>query len=259
MTLYQDALQLETIEEGHYVWRPTSDWYQGFGTYGGLIFAALIRAIEKESEFPVRRLSVDLCAPVVEAEVTIKVRLMRQGLNSQFFQIECRQKKKVCVVASATTGCERVTELDRREGRTLNLEETKAASFEDPDMPAFCDHFDYWPTLGTFPYPAGADLKVGGWLQSKEEVKLDQAHICALIDAWWPALLVASQGPRPMGTISFTIDFVHPPLDGSIAGPTFVECASPIIEEGYSVEYDRLWSADGTLLACAQQLVVVIM
>ena len=63
--------------------------------------------------------------------------------------------------------------------------------------------------------------------------------------------------PRPMGTISIAIDLMwtHAEKDET---PCFLENCSKEVSVGYSVEHNKLWRSDGTLLAIAQQNIVLI-
>ena len=68
---------------------------------------------------------------------------------------------------------------------------------------------------------------------------------------------MALDGPRPMGTISCTIDFS---LTESFVQdePCLLENTCVEVHEGYAVENNVLWSAKGRVLARTQQNVVII-
>ena len=99
-------------------------------------------------------------------------------------------------------------------------------------------------------------LKSGGWIRPKFSAPRDHALVAALMDAWWPAALGAARGPRPMGTISFAIDFLDAPCEAE--GPFYLEVTSAHISEGYSLEIDTLWDHEGRCLARAQQNIAII-
>ena len=79
-----------------------------------------------------------------------------------------------------------------------------------------------------------------------------------MIDAWWPALYTTSSRHREMGTISFHANLSHG-LESQDAAQFFllkVFCQHS--SSGYSTEVNQLWASDGSLIAQAQQMLVLI-
>ena len=256
---FRESLQIVHQAPNHFIWSPTADWYQGRGVYGGLVFAVISEVIKKNTQLPIRRLTIDLCAPVLAQETILSIRELRRGTNTQFLQIECLQEGKVVAAANATCGGARTSDLDCHHNQRLSITPPKddAIPFH-PSMPSFSRHFEYWPTWGSLPFSKASELKTGGWIRARNDRILDQAMICALIDSWWPALYLSVETPRPMGTISCSIDFTHPSLPISHPQPFRLENSCSEVRDGYSIEHNTLWSSQGTLLAMSQQSIVVI-
>ena len=236
----------------------SEDWYQGRGIYGGLVFAQFVFALRGKTEFPIRRLTVDMCAPVLAGDIEIKVQEARKGVNSHFFYVCAIQGTKVVAHGSAVCGGARSNLFDIH---THPAPEEIPPTFDsipsNPLMPEFTNHFEYWPTIGAFPFSQATDLRCGGWIRHRQDRLIDTEMVAALLDAWWPSVSLALNGPRPMGTISCTIDFSMTESFEQTE-PCLLENTCVEVHEGYAVENNVLWSAKGRVLARAQQNVVII-
>jgi hypothetical protein len=80
----------------------------------------------------------------------------------------------------------------------------------------------------------------------------------ALADAWWPAGIATEAGPRPIGTIAFTLQMFAPrePLDPG--EPLFHRARALAAQGGFVVEQRELWTSRGELVALNQQTFVWI-
>ena len=86
---------------------------------------------------------------------------------------------------------------------------------------------------------------------------LGAARRLAVLDAaCGPAVLGAARQLRPMGTMSFAMDFLRPPTQEP--GPFYLEVSSAHVADGYSLEMNELWDHQGHLLARAQQNIAII-
>ncbi len=239
--------------------KDTASWYQGRGVYGGLVFAQMVYKIERVSRFPIRRLTVDMCAPVAAGDVQIEVQEVRCGANTQFYYVACLQANKVVAHGTAVCGGSRVNDFDRHNFEMPQPTPPTMPSIPaNPLMPTFTQHFEYWPTIGPFPFTRSQKLDCGGWIRSRHDQTLDAALIVALMDAWWPAVSLGLNAPRPMGTISFTVDICPMEEPLSSEEPCLLHNACSEVHEGYAVENNMLWSSTGKLLARSQQNVVII-
>ena len=88
-------------------------------------------------------------------------------------------------------------------------------------------------------------------------LRRDEALAAALLDMWWPAILVTRQQARPMGSITYNASFYLPaePLKTDYA---LLTTQSSVTEQGYAQERDMLWTRDGHLIAMAEQQILVI-
>ena len=257
MTQFESATTAQHTSGDHFSWFPDLSWGQGPGVYGGLTLAAMARTTENLADFPIRRISAELYAPVNATPCIVKVFEKRRGSKTQFFQVDVTQASQPVAFASIACGAARPKDFDRNPTKVLPTF-TGPQMPKHPMMPAFTNHFDYRVCDGSFPMrnEKAPRLYSAGWLSLSEPGVRDAAMVIGLLDAWWPALLLAANGPRPMATVSFTADLLAPASTSS--GPCFLEVETDHVVDGYAVETDRLWSADGQLLGIAQQRIALI-
>ncbi len=250
----------EEITENRYHWDFDPSWHQGRGAYGGLIFGAMTHITAKHSPFPLRRLSAELCAPILSGGVELAIEEMRKGAATRFYQIRFTQGGKIAAFGSVTCGSVRNTDLDCRDEKAPDFPDWRERKpiFFSKGMPDFCRHFNYWPVLG-FPHSMPKKLKTGGWVQAvKPGQHMTQELIAGLIDTWWPSIYLRAEKPRLMGTLSFAMDFMHPPLEDIGVDPCMLICETDTVHEGFALELNRLYDSNGRLLAQAQQLIAII-
>mgnify|MGYP001160808613 CR=1 FL=1 len=247
---FRQALDLSTPHD--------ESWYQGRGVYGGLVFAQMAIQVSKHSNFPLRRLTVDMCAPVLAEDMVVEVQQARAGANSGFFYIACLQKGKIVAHGTAVCGGKRLGDFDQHTFVMPQREIPESPAIpQNPLMPKFTQHFEYWPTIGAFPFSRSTNLECGGWIRSRHDSTIDVPMALSLMDAWWPSISLGIDGPRPMGTISFTVDFCFEDAFEQ-SEPCLLHNTCLEVQDGYAIENNMLWSANGRLLARSQQNVVII-
>ncbi len=247
---FRSALNIETPHD--------DSWYQGRGVYGGLVFAQMAVEVSKHSHFPLRRLTVDMCAPVLAEEMTIDIQQARVGANSGFYYVACLQNGKVVAHGTAVCGGKRLGDFDQHTFVMPQRDVPTIPSLpQNPLMPKFTQHFQYWPTNGALPFSRSKELECGGWIRSRHDSTIDIPMALSLMDAWWPSVSLGLNGPRPMGTISFTADFCFEAAFQQTE-PCLLHNTCLEVQDGYAIENNMLWSSNGKLLARSQQNVVII-
>lgn len=257
MTSFQHASTPERLSAGHFTWTADQSWFQGRGIYGGLTFATLVRAIELSTTLPLRRLSVELCAPISDQPCDIRIGQARRGASTEFLTIELKQSEQMMLIGTAVCAVNRDQSIDRSPSHPLPSPNVPPLS-ANPLMPPFSQHFEYRPTTGELPMSGQTTdrLRTGGWIQARTGTKRDSALVLGLIDAWWPALFLAVNRPRAMGTISFAVELLNQPT--AQCGAFYIESQTEHCVGGYALEENRLWDHNGALLAQAQQRVALI-
>ncbi len=238
-------------------------WLQGRGLFGGLVVGAMIRAMEHEveRERSLRSLTAELCGPSQPGPLTVRVERLREGsavstLTAQVIQNEAVQAHAVGVFGKARADTRALVDLppvERPDWRTLEV-----SPVEPPFAPDFTRYFEFRAVSGA-PFSAGREARTSTWLKPRHAGPArDAAWVAACADACWPGVFVIESGPRPMATISYTLQLVSG-LDGlDPDAPLFHRGTVASLREGYAVEYRELWGEDGRLVALNQQTFAVI-
>jgi hypothetical protein len=240
-------------------------WEQGRGAFGGLVVAALIRAMEASEPTPdrsLRSLTAEICGPVLAGEIEIAVRVLRRGSGVTTLAAQIEQDGEVAAHAVGVLGRARA---DRPRRSFLAPPSPppwrEVAPLPDPP-PAFVPRFARFlemRNVGPAPFSGAAEPEASGWVRMKNPgAARDAAFLAALADAYWPAIFSVEAATRPVGTIAFTFQ----PLgtcDGLDPEAPFFNRARVVAEaEGYTVELRELWGEDGRLLALNEQTIAII-
>lgn len=239
-------------------------WQQGRGAYGGLVVAALVRALEADGEpgegKSLRSLHAVLCGPVQPGLATIRTEGLRTGTGTAFREARLVQGGEIQASALAVFGRARSADLDEK---TVVMPAVAPAAglppapIGPPLAPVFTAHFDYRPCYGNLPFTGAKEAVSGAWVRAKARGALDGAALAAvLLDALWPAPSVKMTVPRPIATVAFTMQVIDGFADPDAHALLVV--SSDVVHEGYFVEWRELWGADGRLIARNQQTIALI-
>ena len=240
-------------------------WQQGRGTFGGLVLASLVRAIEAFDSDPARRLrslTAEICGPVPTGINAIRVERLRTGTGVSTLAARLERDGEVLAHAVGVLG------RPRAEGTDFTALPTPAMppwqevpvnlSVRGPFAPAFAQHFEYRP-LGAPPFSGGPEAVVAGWVRPRDPGPArDAAYVTALADAWWPALFVRLTEPRPISTVAFTLQLLDGPEGLDPEAPLFHAARALASRGGYMVEMRELRGEDGRLVALNQQTFTII-
>ncbi|HEX5064028.1 MAG TPA: thioesterase family protein [Kofleriaceae bacterium] len=238
-------------------------WRQGRGAYGGLTIAAAIRAIEQRVADPrrkVRTVTAEIPGPTLPGEAAFSVDVLRSGNSVTVARAALSQAGEVTTHAVAVLAASRPVP-DPPTWRDVARPASPPWQDIDPiprggPFPEFAQHFEYRIVSGAA--GSGGTAQTIGWVRPREPgASRDAAYIAALIDAWWPAMLVRTGAMRPLGTIAYTLELVDDLVETSDA-PLLYRGTVPIAGDGYFLETRELWTDDGRLLALNHQTFVVI-
>ena len=108
--------------------------------------------------FPLRRLTVDMCAPVLAEDMVVEVQQARVGANGGFFYIACLQKERLWLmwqfVEANVSGI-----LINTPSLCHNVTFQPFHRFHKSLMPKFTQHFGII-IIGAFPFSRSRDLSV---------------------------------------------------------------------------------------------------
>ena len=255
--------EVTTGEAGVYKAQFDPSWFKGPGACGGLVFAALARAFQgaqDNQERKIRSLSVQLCAPAPATPLTIEVENVRSGKRICHMRALMKSEVETIAIASAVMGSDRPTAYDFNTFKMPDVPPPEDC-MQLPSMPAeiaYMRQLDVRPCWGGIPMSGHEGAFSGGWLKPINCPEYwDEALAAALLDMWWPAILVTRPEGRPMGSITYNASFYLPtePLKTDYA---LLTTESSVTEQGYAQERDMLWTRDGHLIAMAEQQILVI-
>lgn len=261
-----DLLTLSTpvpVSEGRFVWQVPEGWNQGRGAYGGLVIATLIRAasVGVADDKPLRTLTATLCGPTMVGACEIRTTSLRVGSGTHVVEAELVQGDELRVRMTAIFGRTRVRDGTWQDGALPDVphwREMELAPVVPPIAPMFAQNFHFRVVEG-FPFTPAQPRRTSGWVRVAEPgADRGPAYLAAHIDAWWPVLLLEATRPRPIATISFTLDLLGG-FDGlDPEAPLLHEAHCPRANDGFAVEYRTLRGEDGRVLAANTQTFVMI-
>ncbi|WP_170229635.1 acyl-CoA thioesterase [Polyangium fumosum] len=237
-------------------------WQQGRGAFGGFSLAVLVRALESTedvAERPLRSLTAELCGPLLPGPAEVSVEVLRRGSGQTTVAARVVQEGAVishAVGILARARADTTTHLEIPPPRLTPWKDV--APMPSQEWPTFAKFFEYRVT-GPFPFSGHSSPVTETWVRLRPPCpKLDAAYLTALADATWPASFSVWTEPRPVGTVSFTLQ-LFPPFDGVAEGAPLLHRGQVLVAaDGYSVEQRQLWTEDGRLLALNHQTIATI-
>lgn len=238
-------------------------WGQARGTFGGLLFGAVIDAVRQrdvDRERHLRSITAEIAGPVPVGPAKVTVTEVRRGSAVSTWSTSMQSGDDTLVVANVVLG------RDRNIDRVWQPERPAAPPWADcpvvptgpPFGPEFTQYFEIRPT-GVMPFSGAAEAVASGWLRPRRaSAGIGCAELVAMGDAWWPAVFAIERAPRPIATISF---FAQCFLGDRILPadvPLYHRARSVAASGGYFVEHRELWTAQGELVLLNQQTFVII-
>ncbi|MDP6946816.1 MAG: thioesterase family protein [Myxococcota bacterium] len=239
----------------------TEEWFQGRGSFGGLVVGALLHAFTETLEAPdfsPRSLTVHFCSPGKAGPAQCRVKVEYRGRSGAQLTGCVVGDNQVIATGSAFFGLSRPSKMKWSTDERPQIAGPRTFSRAPwlPALPAFCKQIDYRYAFGTAPYGGGDEAVMGGWSRPAEGGVLDYPTLAALLDVWAPPALARISTFAPAATIDLTTHFLAPPPAEPDA---FVlhHCTAPTMGGGYAETLGTAWSEDGTLLARTRQWVAI--
>ncbi len=238
------------------------DWFQGRGAYGGLLGGVLLRSMMRELDAPARAprsLTVHFCAPALEGEASVSVRVERAGRQVTHLSARLEQQGHVVCLASATFAESRETSLSYGTARPPQVPPAGEVPVVPSEvLPSFARFFEYRWCVGSPPYSGADEALVGGWIRPRVPSPLDAPLVVALLDSFPPSAFARVEGFCNGATMDYTAHFYVPlPLDAPPDAHYLRTGQSRWAAEGYTDDIAELWSADGRLIAQLRQVAAV--
>lgn len=241
-------------------WAVDPSWHQGPGAFGGLVAAVLLDEAQRHVDpgLVPRAIDVRLMEP---ASGTLRLSATTMRAGRAVVHVTSTLSRGDRPVAAATT----MFAVPRpfvapappaTPPEVPRFSTTRPGSLGAEGAPAFTRHIDFRPCWGRGPFVASApEQRFGGWVRPVEPAVPDSGLALLLLDAWPPGLFAAAPRPVPAATVCLSAHFIAPLGDDPAWIGTVLGRAAA---DGYASQDNEVWSADGRLLARAQQLFAML-
>jgi len=245
-------------------WVVPDGWQQGRGAWGGLVVAAHLRAVQEcDAQRAIRTICCQIPAPVPVGTQQCEVAAVRVGSGMSTWQSTMTNAQSGDVVSVATVlhaQPRALVDLPPIVGTVSRPDAPEADQVPvipvaPPLGPVFAEHLQFRVIAG-IPMSAG-EPRCLGWIDLPDAKGWDAIRLLAVVDAWWPCVLVALPTVRPMATVDFTAHLLIDPATVP-AGPLLVDNRLLAAHEGFTTEVRRLWTSDGRLVVENLQSIAVI-
>lgn len=249
-------------------WDVPPGWQQGRGAWGGLVVAAAVRAAEAAEravpaeavERTVRSVSVQMLAPVLAGPALVRTAQLRRGSATACWRVEVHSGGEHAAEAAVVLGDARAADLSLPQSvppEVTAWADAPVIEVAPPLGPDFAVHLQFRPLSG-YPY-SGVAGETWAWVRPREVAdRYDAGALLGLVDAMWPATLLAVTAPRPMATLSFSASLLLDPAQVDSAEPLLHRGSIAAAADGYVTETRHLWTASGQLAVVNTQVVAVI-
>jgi acyl-CoA thioesterase len=248
-------------------WRghTSPDYWAFVSPFGGATAATLLRAIIQHPQRLGDPLSftINFCAPVLEGDFELDVRLIKANRSTQHWSVELSQNGgEVATFATAVFATRRPSWSHQR-AKIPNappFDQTRphprgrlAASWvRQYDM----RFIEGGPQLDGAPYaePASAFSKL--WIGDHTPRRIDALSLLAMSDAFFGRIFHVRNELVPFGTVSLTTYF-HADADELLAediSHLLATADARIFHKSFGDQSGELWSPDGRLLATTTQI-----
>lgn len=235
------------------------DWGQGRATFGGVVAALALTAMEKQLSRPrsVQVFNLQFIAPAEFGPVAVEVQAIREGKSVSHMQAVLTQQGSPIALAIASFADGRPSQLHVPALVAPDIDPPEKGR-DRPDIngftPAFIRHFDYRWIFGETPFMASTEKAIGGWIRFRDsDQNITAAHVLSMIDAWPPAALSMMSTPAPASTLNWTVRWTDHPLDFSTKEYCQFHTELDFAHQGIAHSRSFFWAPDGQLIAISEQ------
>ncbi len=257
------ASSVTRTNDGHFAIDVPSGWEQGRGAFGGLVVAALARAViasEPDEARTLRTVSLEILSPLSpSSRALIRVEPLKRGSGVSAYDARILEDEPggAAVRARATftlaTSRTRELDLDARPPEMRPYESVPVAPIGPPLGPVFTQHFEFRPTVGV-PFSGDASTGVEGWVRPLACSEWGPPEWLAMVDTYWPTPILRTTTPRPMVTLNFAAHLVEAPP----RGPLYFRSRASVGKDGFVDELRELFAPDGRLVVSNPQVIAIV-
>jgi len=253
---------IEKVGE-HFEVRIPPSWMQGRASFGGLVGAVAVEAMQRALESPqaLRSIQVLFCGPVGTETLHIDTQILRQGRNVTSMRADLIQEGRINCTVLATFGASRDSKVP-----VHNLE--SRPSVPQPDTlesfpyvegltPLFTQYFDMRWAEGDRPFSECQDKVHGMWTRFKESGPASKNHLIAIADMPPPIVLSMLAQPANGSSLTWMLEFIGDDWQADTSGWWYVKTELSQSSEGYSQQQYTIWAPDGRPVAVGRQMMTV--
>lgn len=257
---FDHAIQLDPQADGRFIARTSEHYWNMISPFGGTTIATALQAI---LQHPQRlgdplALTVNFAGPIQKGALTVHVVPARTGRSTQHWQIAIHQEGDAAPLLTGTAvfAVRRQTWSDT-ESRLPEVPgpeglERQAPPAQIPFLERYAMRY-----VDSHPLRGGDDSRTQCWISDVPPRPIDFCSLAAYCDTFVPRLFVRKGAPRPISTVTLSINF-H--VDGETLQReqslhAFGRSKANAFRDGYYDQEALLWSRAGTLLATTHQVV----
>lgn len=235
-------------------------YWNAISPFGGTTVATLLQAILTHPDRlgdPLA-MTVNFAAPIRQGEFSVRAHPVRTSRSTQHWLMEIRQEGSTepVITGSAVFAVRRETWSDTESKLPPASPPEELARYAPPTAVPFLQMYDV-RYADCDPLGGGEHSVTQCWIGDVPPRKLDFPAIAAYCDAFVPRVFVRKGAPRPIATVTMSINF-H--VDGQTLAQqqglfAFGKARANAFNGGFHDQEAQLWSQDGTLLATTHQLV----
>lgn len=257
---FDQAIALERGADDGYFGRTSERYWNAISPFGGTTVATLLQAmlIHPQRLGDPLAMTVNFAGPIRQGEFTVRVAVARAGRSTQHWQLEIHQAGDEQPVATGTSvfAVRRESWSDTESKLPEVAGPSGLVRHEPPINVPFLEMYDM-RYVACDPLAGGKDSTTQCWISDVPPRPLDFPAIAAYCDSFIPRLFVRKGAPRPISTVTLSINF-H--VDSAALGQrsmqhAFCKAKANAFNGGYYDQEGQLWGEDGTLLATTHQLV----
>ena len=266
-TAFQRDTAVRRAADGSFAATVGETWRAGRGPHGGYLAALILRGLIEEVGDPAREprsLTIHYARAPQPGPVRLAVTVERAGrsLSTVSARLEQEGELMALVLAAFSVPWPALEAHELPMPEVPPPERRRAEPIPvGPGIPAFLQHMVMAPRIGVAPFTGSdAPMDVGGWVGLHEPQLLDAPAVALLTDAWLSPPFVRLSEPAVSPTIDLTIHF-RATLPRAEAHPDDLCLArfrTGLVHDGFFDNDAVIWAADGTVLAQARQLALLM-
>jgi acyl-CoA thioesterase len=256
---------LERKDESTFLGATSRDWWVDRGPHGGFLAALMLRALRATVGDPsrhIRSLTVHYVAPPAQGSVEVAAAIERVGKSrtSTSARLDQDGETKAIALAAFSSAWESVEWAETSMPAVAPYGDIDPLPVTEGLTPRFFENFDARPAIGDWPFSGATKALSGGWIRLAEPRPIDDLAVAVFADAWLPSVFVRLERPVAVPTIDLTVHFRTelPPAEVDSEDFVLVVFRSETAADGFFVEDGEIWSSNGTLIAQARQLGVLM-